>query len=75
MLQQFREITGYEPMYFYMTFAFICALLISYLFWRTLTGGWQRYSHQEMTEGDLIILLGRVLLLFFFFLWVIIPRA
>lgn len=74
MLDKFQAISGLEPLYAYMTFAFIVGGLLALLIWMALVAGWQRRQKGEMEEGDVLNLLIRLFVLFFFFIWLITPR-
>lgn len=74
MLDRFQAISGLEPVYFYMTFAVIFGGLLALLIWMALVAGWQRRQKGEMEEGDVLNLLIRLFVLFFFFIWLITPR-
>tara|TARA_R110000850_G_scaffold145408_4_gene267480 strand:+ start:1609 stop:1788 length:180 start_codon:yes stop_codon:yes gene_type:complete len=57
-----------------MTFAVIFGGLLALLIWMALVAGWQRRQKGEMEEGDVLNLLIRLFVLFFFFIWLITPR-
>lgn len=69
ILERFRDVTGYEAIYFYATCAFFVATILAYLLVATMKGSWIRLQAEEMKVGDVVITIARAIILLMFFIW------